>query len=217
MSSEVGREVRRLREERGWGQAKLAVEAGMAVSGVSQIENGKSNPNSATLVKLARALGVEVADLFPKVAEPLPFSSEVEQRLSAVPDALQDYILSRVDKHEREIKDPQSLHFRTATAAALWLAEVNEEVRMWSDWVIEHMLVLQPPAKSLMDPDAWTYPFHVAGLVLTFYALSDAAEGRMAAMDSTPDELARKRLEKATAEARESVQRVQELQKAANA
>ena len=217
MGSEVGREVRRLREERGWGQAKLAVEAGMAVSGVSQIENGKRNPNSATLLKLAKALGVEVADLFPKAAEPLPFSSEVEQRLSAVPDALQEYILGRVDKHEREIKDPQSPHFRTATAAALWLAEVNEEIRMWSDWLIEHMPVLQPPIKSLMDRDAWTYVFHVGGLVLTFYALSGAAEERMAAMDSTPDELARKRLEKAATGARESVQRVQELQKAANA
>ena len=75
---EVGREVRRLREERGWGQAKLAVEAGMAVSGVSQIENGKRNPNSATLLKLARALGVEVADLFPKAQAPLPLDDASE-------------------------------------------------------------------------------------------------------------------------------------------
>ncbi len=70
---EVGKEVRRLREARGWGQTKLAAAADMAVSGVSQIENGHRNPNSATLIKLARALGVEVADLFPKAALPLPF------------------------------------------------------------------------------------------------------------------------------------------------
>jgi len=44
----------------------------MAVSGVSQIENGHRNPNSATLIKLARALNVEVADLFPKGQAPLP-------------------------------------------------------------------------------------------------------------------------------------------------
>ena len=83
MGSEVGREVRRLREERGWGQAKLAVEAGMAVSGVSQIENGKRNPNSATLTKLARALGVEVGDLFPKAeaAEVPLWSDEAPERL----------------------------------------------------------------------------------------------------------------------------------------
>jgi transcriptional regulator with XRE-family HTH domain len=44
----------------------------MAVSGVSQIENGHRNPNSATLIKLARALDVDVADLFPKGQAPLP-------------------------------------------------------------------------------------------------------------------------------------------------
>ena len=70
---EVGREIRRLREARGWGQTKLAAAADMAVSGVSQIENGHRNPNSATLIKLANALDVDVADFFPKVQVPLPF------------------------------------------------------------------------------------------------------------------------------------------------
>ena len=69
---DVGREVRRLREAKGWSQPKLAVEAGVAVSGVSQIENGKRNPNSGTLLKLAKALDVDVADLFPKAQAPLP-------------------------------------------------------------------------------------------------------------------------------------------------
>jgi transcriptional regulator with XRE-family HTH domain len=69
--SDVGQEIRRLREAKGWGQPKLAVEAGVAVSGVSQIENGRRNPNSSTLVKLAGALGVGVADLFPKAEAPL--------------------------------------------------------------------------------------------------------------------------------------------------
>jgi transcriptional regulator with XRE-family HTH domain len=72
MMTGVGTEVRRLREAKGWGQTKLAAEAGMAVSGVSQIENGHRNPNSATLIKLARALEVEVSELFPKAQAPLP-------------------------------------------------------------------------------------------------------------------------------------------------
>jgi transcriptional regulator with XRE-family HTH domain len=70
MMTGVGTEVRKLRESKGWGQTKLAAEAGMAVSGVSQIENGHRNPNSATLIKLARALEVEVPDLFPKDLSP---------------------------------------------------------------------------------------------------------------------------------------------------
>ncbi len=68
---DVGQEIRRLREAKGWSQPKLAVEAGVAVSGVSQIENGRRNPNSSTLVKLANALDVDVADFFPKAEAPL--------------------------------------------------------------------------------------------------------------------------------------------------
>lgn len=69
---EVGREIRRRREARGWSQAKLAGAAGMGVSGVSQIETGTRNPSTVTLEKLARALDTEVADLFPKAQAPLP-------------------------------------------------------------------------------------------------------------------------------------------------
>lgn len=67
---EVGQEIRRLREARAWSQAKLAAAADMGVSGVSQIETGIRNPSAVTLGKLARALDVEVADLFPKAAAP---------------------------------------------------------------------------------------------------------------------------------------------------
>lgn len=76
---EVGREIRRLRAAKGWGQTKLAAAADMAVSGVSQIENGHRNPNSATLIKLARALGVEAADLFPRGPEPSLFEDLMEK------------------------------------------------------------------------------------------------------------------------------------------
>ncbi len=60
----VGEKIKRLRQDRRWTQPRLAVEAGVAVSAVSQIETGRRNPNVGTLDKLARALGVEVPDLF---------------------------------------------------------------------------------------------------------------------------------------------------------
>jgi transcriptional regulator with XRE-family HTH domain len=66
----VGGHIKRLREERGWSQPRLAVEAGVAVSAVSQIENGRRSPNVSTLDKLAEAFGVEVADFFPKAPAP---------------------------------------------------------------------------------------------------------------------------------------------------
>jgi transcriptional regulator with XRE-family HTH domain len=69
----IGEEVRRRREDLGLTGAQLAARAGMAPSAVSQIETGKRTPSSASVVKLAEGLGVEVGDLYPKKAQaPLP-------------------------------------------------------------------------------------------------------------------------------------------------
>jgi transcriptional regulator with XRE-family HTH domain len=77
----VGQEIRQLREAKGWSQAKLAAAADMAVSGVSQIETGARNPSAVTLAKIADALEVEVADLFPKDQARLPFErDDLQQR-----------------------------------------------------------------------------------------------------------------------------------------
>jgi transcriptional regulator with XRE-family HTH domain len=62
----VGEEVKRLRQAKGWTQEQLAVYAGSSQPTVNLLEAGKRNPSAATLEKLARALKVEVVDLFPK-------------------------------------------------------------------------------------------------------------------------------------------------------
>jgi transcriptional regulator with XRE-family HTH domain len=59
-------EIRRLRQAREWNQTELAYHAGLAPSVISQIENGKRDPSARTLRKLAKALEVEVGDLFSK-------------------------------------------------------------------------------------------------------------------------------------------------------
>jgi len=83
----VGGEIKRLRNERDWSMARLAVEADMSVSGVSMIENGKRNLTTTTLAKLARAFGVEVADLFPKAQTPLWLPEPLEGREDAFREA----------------------------------------------------------------------------------------------------------------------------------
>lgn len=80
---EVGQEIRRLREAKNLSQTKVAAFANMSVSGLSQIETGARNPSAVTLEKLARALDVEVADLFPKAEAPLPFDEPDEEALEA--------------------------------------------------------------------------------------------------------------------------------------
>jgi transcriptional regulator with XRE-family HTH domain len=66
--SGVGEEVKRLRQAKGWTQEQLAVYAGSSQPTVNLLEAGKRNPSAATLEKLARALEVEVVDLFPKAS-----------------------------------------------------------------------------------------------------------------------------------------------------
>ncbi len=72
---DIGREIRQRREAKGWSQAKLAGASDMGVSGISQIETGARNPSVVTLSKIAEALGVDVADLFPKAQSSLPLDS----------------------------------------------------------------------------------------------------------------------------------------------
>jgi transcriptional regulator with XRE-family HTH domain len=74
----IGHNIRRLRDEKGWNQTELGYRSDTSPSIISLVENGKRNPSTATLAKIARALDVEVVDLFPKKAQaPLPLDSPV--------------------------------------------------------------------------------------------------------------------------------------------
>jgi len=77
--SGVGAEVKRLRQAKGWTQEQLAVYAGSSQPTVNLLEAGKRNPSAATLEKLARALEVEVVDLFPKPQTPQPSLEDAAQ------------------------------------------------------------------------------------------------------------------------------------------
>ena len=55
----LGRNVRRLREEKGWRQEDYADRAGIHRTYVSDIERGKRNPTVTVVEKLAKPLEVE--------------------------------------------------------------------------------------------------------------------------------------------------------------
>jgi transcriptional regulator with XRE-family HTH domain len=209
----VAQEIRRLREEKGWSQTKLAAAADMAVSGVSQIETGVRNPSAVTLTKLANALEVEVADLFPKGQAPLPLETT---QGGSVPEALSSYLKRRAKSHAAELDDDSSPHFKNATAATLWVASIQSEARDWANWAIEEASVLMPQRDGLLDPDALRDALKVMGHLLSFHHISRQAEKRIAAMTDRPDELAQKRLEKARREAQESEQRLEKWRRAAS-
>lgn len=89
----VGREIRRVREERGLNQTQLAASVGTGPAAISRIENGRQSPNMETLEKIARALELEMSDLFPKAEAPL-FQHEqvVEPRRPDVVPALPEVV-----------------------------------------------------------------------------------------------------------------------------
>jgi transcriptional regulator with XRE-family HTH domain len=55
--------IRTLREERGWTQEQFAERAAMQRSYLAELELGRRNPSVRTLVKVANAFGVAVAEL----------------------------------------------------------------------------------------------------------------------------------------------------------
>lgn len=60
----VGRNLRRLRLDRGLSQEALAHDAGMAPSFLSQIENGKRSVTITKLQEIATALRVPIIEFF---------------------------------------------------------------------------------------------------------------------------------------------------------
>src|SRR5215217_3033828 len=84
-------QLKRLREERGLSQVKLAARADLNPATVNQIERGARNASPGTLRKLAEALGVSLVDLiegnYPKAQAPQP-SLEDAARSEAFQEAL---------------------------------------------------------------------------------------------------------------------------------
>ena len=61
----VAAAVKRLREDKGWSQDKLAEEANIGQSHICRIERGVHAPSGKTIRRLAKALGVEPGKLDP--------------------------------------------------------------------------------------------------------------------------------------------------------
>lgn len=59
----VGKNVRRLREEKGWSQEELAHRTGLHRTYISGIERGVRNPTVKIVAKIAKLLEVEPSEL----------------------------------------------------------------------------------------------------------------------------------------------------------
>ncbi len=67
MASKLSDNIRKLRKKKGISQDRLSKEANLALNTIVKIETDEnSNPTVETLQKIAKALGVNVGDLFNK-------------------------------------------------------------------------------------------------------------------------------------------------------
>ena len=60
----VGRNIARLRRKQGYSQLDVCANIQMEKSNLSSIENGRQNFTSLTLLKIAKAIKVEVREFF---------------------------------------------------------------------------------------------------------------------------------------------------------
>jgi transcriptional regulator with XRE-family HTH domain len=105
---DIGHNIRRLREQKGWNQTELGFHADASPSIISLIENGKRNPSTATLAKIAGALGVEVVDLFPKKVQLPLWRTEGESEQQREPENLWQALIANVGLGYTPISDPNS-------------------------------------------------------------------------------------------------------------
>lgn len=63
-----GENIRRLRQKRGLSQEAFAAEVGLDRSYMGGIERGERNIAVVNIIKIAKALNVEVGQLFPKIS-----------------------------------------------------------------------------------------------------------------------------------------------------
>lgn len=82
-------QVRELRRQRGWSQEQLAEASGLSVRTVQRIEKG-SPPGLASADALARALGVEPAELAP-LGDPVEPVREPDDFFSSIRTCLRKY------------------------------------------------------------------------------------------------------------------------------
>jgi transcriptional regulator with XRE-family HTH domain len=101
--------IRQLRLETGLTQAELAARAGVTVETVARLErvlrgrsSANSNPSLETLVRLAGALGVEVAELLSEPSRPRPKEDRISMILRTANPATRRRVLRVAEALVRE-------------------------------------------------------------------------------------------------------------------
>ncbi len=203
----IGKRIRVKRKDAGMSQEELARRAGMSLNGFAQIERGLiPDPHYSSLSKIADGLGMPIGKLLedsPKVEAPTSSTpAEAGKERRTIADSVEDYMRTRALGHDREVRDPESEHFRDATAATLWLSGVQGERRELAEWIGREVPVFSSVMKADTLKASFQEALKIAGHLMTFYRVISMAESRIAEMGAA-DELVTKRLARDSAAAEE--------------
>src|SRR5699024_11848254 len=77
----IGRNIRKYREQKGWSQEELAFECGLHRTYIGSIERGERNITVLNLITIQNKLEVKISDLFPRSEE---HTSELQSRFDLV-------------------------------------------------------------------------------------------------------------------------------------
>jgi transcriptional regulator with XRE-family HTH domain len=141
----VARNVRRLRQERGYSQSELARRAMLAKQTLSSIEAGEANPTVLTLTAIADALTVPLTHLLTEYGSPILVRRAGEAAWSPSPDGeLREldqiygfgYVRTSLIRYERsgggpvvhQRHRPGTLHHAYVLTGKLSIGSAGEEV-----------------------------------------------------------------------------------------
>lgn len=66
---QIGRRIQAFLDDKGWRQSELSRRSGIGRDSISLYIRGKNTPTHASLAKIAKALGVDIADIAPELRQ----------------------------------------------------------------------------------------------------------------------------------------------------
>ena len=101
----VADNVKRLRQQRGWSQVRLAMEAHVSQQSISFIERGRNEPSADMIRALAKALNVSTSEIIDSSSNSRTFSQKEIQLLDIfhhLNEAGKDFLLSQAESILRQ-------------------------------------------------------------------------------------------------------------------
>lgn len=93
---DLGEAIKKIREAKGLSQKEVALAAKIDTSNYSKIESGKTDPSFSSVQKIAKALGVQLTDLFK--------ADEVLKDINSFDKSLMEKLalIEQLDKKEKQ-------------------------------------------------------------------------------------------------------------------